>query len=234
MGLIKWTKPNTSDVIALISLAISIWLAFSANSLAEKANLLSSRASVPRIQISNMEVESSTDIRYGLLKAAENDFSGLQITVSGDISSEYGKLSKLYLVNYEVLASGLKIENIDLKKTSYKEEEFDINFNVEIQSLGLHERIRDRFYLISVDSSKKIHLTMIVVEADSAYSLKISDMEITDGVYFYEKNIFYDSENQGIDYEVFDDFDLFGLRDEEILKEVDEIHQVFSKYGFSR
>lgn len=243
MSLIKWTKPNTSDVIALISLFISIWLACIANSLANYANQMSNRAAIPDIKIDKVEAVNSEEKRITIFEGTDVTASGSYAKFSGEISLKYGELSELYLVNYLLPNDELNIKSIILSPSNNSKTEFNFSFYTDIQELGKSELISDRFYLVLIDSSKKMYRVLFDTNARAHYSVSPNDTSEDSEVIFY-KNY---RENPSVTYDIIDDFGLIVFSQEkyfedekrkvvieEVSREIEEINQHFAQYGFSQ
>ena len=104
----EFIRNNSSDVIAIISLLVSIWLAFSANSIANKANEMTNHSSILKIRDFEIKIKSNNP-HTGIIRVDKKELSGATIILSGKFNLEYGEISNLYVVTRDVVENNLKV-----------------------------------------------------------------------------------------------------------------------------
>ena len=248
---IKFISHNRSDVIAIISLLVSIWLAFSANSIANKANEMTNHSSILKIRDFGIKIKSNNP-HTGIIRVDKKELSGATIILSGKFNLEYGEISNLYVVTRDVVENNLKVEILEINKEDKKN--FKIkDYEMGLQELGKNSFINNHIYVIAIDESHKIHRVMFEISMRPSYYSYPTEAGRGNLEYFQDNGI-----NPNISWRSFDDFDLLQLSkiksednwniqssnekknvnyqpisEETIKKDIDEINELFATYGFS-
>lgn len=249
---IEFIRNNSSDVIAIISLLVSIWLAFSANSIANKANEMTNRSSILKIRDFEIKIKSNNP-HTGIIRVDKKELSGATIILSGKFNLEYGEISNLYVVTRDVVENNLKVERLEINKED-KKNNFKIkDYEMGLQELGKNNFINNHIYIIAVDESHKIHRVMFEISMRPSYYSYPTEVDRGNLEYFQDN-----ATNPNISWRSFDDFDLLQLSkiksednwniqnsngkknvnyqpisEETIKKDIDEINELFATYGFS-
>ena len=249
---LKFIKENRSDVIAIISLLVSIWLAFSANSIAKKANEMTNHSSILKIRDFGIKIKSNNP-QTGIIRVDKKELSGATITLSGKFNLEYGEISNLYVVTRDVVENNLKVERLEINKED-KKNNFKIkDYEMGLQELGKNNNINNHIYIIAVDESHKIHRVMFEISMRPSYYSYPTEEGHGNLEYFQDN-----ATNPNISWRSFDDFDLLQLSkiksednwniqnsnkrknvnyqpisEETVKEDIDAISELFATYGFS-
>lgn len=250
----KWIKDNNwnilSNFIAIVSLIVSIWLACTANNIANKANEMTNRVSVLKLENFELSLKAPERVK-SKVRVDSEQLSGATINLSGKILIEYGELSRLYFVKRDVITNNLQIEEIKINNRK----EIDLQHFTSLESKGRLELINEHFYLIAVDESHTIHRILFEATAKSEYTSTPNPGGKTGNLEYNSKN----AKDADIYYRYFNDYELvqypslqtlanwnylkhnesnrenkdyIPLSPTEISRDIEEINQLFATYGF--
>ncbi|HEM5184746.1 TPA: hypothetical protein U1314_001767 [Streptococcus suis] len=186
----KWVNENIwnifSNIISLISLIASIYLAIKANKVAKDlakqsdslSNLgieLARTANDIAIHSSLLKFEPNIDVhraKSSTILMGKDELSGTTLSISGALSLEHGKIAQVYLINKD---SGIsqsvdfisKTEKIYSSEKKFLANKVEVSHKFELNNLGNTEIVSGNFYIVIIDETFKLHRLLLQIVSDS-------------------------------------------------------------------